>query len=195
MRRTLILGSSSPWRQQVLREAGYTFETLTSNFDEKSIRHNVPDRLVKAISFAKANDLMPKVRGREALLITADQVAYFGGEVLEKPANEEQARSFLRAYRDRYIAFYSAILITDVATRESYGGVDVSIVEVDHVTERAIEAAVLRGDVLKACGAFVLEDPAIAPHVRLTSGSVSSCQGMPLNLFRVLLAKHGYRKA
>lgn len=195
MRRTLILGSSSPWRQQVLSEAGYAFETLASAIDEKSVRHDVPDRLVRAIAFAKANDLLPRVQGREALLITADQVAVFDGRVPEKPVNEEQARSFLRAYRGRHIAFYSAVLITDVATHVAYDGVDVSIVDVDHLTERAIEAAVSRGDVLKACGAFVLEDPAIAPHVRLSCGSVSSCQGMPLDLFRLLLARHRVRNA
>jgi predicted house-cleaning NTP pyrophosphatase (Maf/HAM1 superfamily) len=38
----LILGSSSKYRQQILRDMGFDFEVRVAGIDEKAIRYDVP---------------------------------------------------------------------------------------------------------------------------------------------------------
>ncbi len=193
--RTLILGSSSPWRRKILAEAGYAFETMDPDIDEKAIRSLRPDKLVIAIAYAKANALLPALEGRAALLITCDQVGVFEGKILEKPVDGDEARMFLRGYRGRTLSFYSAVMIVDVDTEKWQKNVDVCNVEIGALPDQAISEAIRRGDVLGSCGAFVLKDPSLRPYVRILTSSESSCEGLPLELLRRLLAHHRYPDA
>ena len=42
----IILGSTSKWRQRVLREHGYTFTTAAADIDEKAVNGGFADRSV-----------------------------------------------------------------------------------------------------------------------------------------------------
>jgi hypothetical protein len=46
----IILGSSSRFRQQVLREAGVPFMVMTADIDEKAIRHPDPVTMVSSLA-------------------------------------------------------------------------------------------------------------------------------------------------
>ena len=50
----IILGSASRWRQQILREAGFEFEIMAANIDERKIRFSDPEKLTVEIAKAKA---------------------------------------------------------------------------------------------------------------------------------------------
>ena len=77
---TLILGSKSLGRQTVLKEAGYAFEVVTADIDEKAIRLSDPEKLVLALAHAKADAILKKIAG-PGMLITADQVTVCNGEI------------------------------------------------------------------------------------------------------------------
>jgi septum formation protein len=93
----LILGSSSKFRQRLLRELGYLdFEIMVPDIDEKAVTvavmrsHSPPDQLVLAIARAKAEKLK-SILGKEAdaILITCDQVVVYQGQIREKPESKE----------------------------------------------------------------------------------------------------------
>lgn len=90
----LILGSASPRRQQLL--AGLDLEFVVSSigadesFDASIDIEQVPEVLAKRKSLA-FNDL-----NSDQLLITADTVVIFQGEIINKPGNHEEAVEMLQ---------------------------------------------------------------------------------------------------
>ena len=91
----LILASASPRRQQLMKDAGFTFEVWLKNVEEKYPQElhweNVPEYLskVKASAF-------PEERKADEVLITADTVVCIHDRILGKPADRKEAISMLQ---------------------------------------------------------------------------------------------------
>jgi septum formation protein len=194
----LILGSASKWRQKVLSDAGYAFTAMSADIDEKAIRRRDPAALAMTIAQAKATALVQRLEGRvsadvDPLLITSDQVIQVidGGvsRTYEKPESPEEARAMLRSYgRIGQCATITAVVVTRVMTNERTVGMDCVTITFNPIPEDRIAAAVARGVVMGSCGAFVHEDPDIAPFIKKMYGPKDSVDGMPLFLLERLLA-------
>src|SRR3990167_2412936 len=104
----IILGSQSKNRADILQEAGFEFDVLPPNIDEKAIRSSDPKKLPALLARAKTDALLPKISG-EALLITSDQVVSFEGQIREKPETEAEARKFLETGHESANETYTAV--------------------------------------------------------------------------------------
>ena len=91
----LILASASPRRQQLMKDAGFTFEVRLKNVEEKYPQElhweNVPEYLSKVKASAFREEL--KV---DEVLITADTVVCIHDRILGKPADRKEAISMLQ---------------------------------------------------------------------------------------------------
>ena len=112
----IILGSKSVRRKWVLKNAGYDFEVMTADIDEKKIRISDPRQLVLALAHAKAEAILPKIN-TPGVLITADQVVVCNGKILEQPRDEKEAREFISYYLEYPMETVSSIVVTDVMTK------------------------------------------------------------------------------
>ncbi len=74
---------------------GYEVEVLASNFDEDSIRCDDPSDLALMLANAKADTLLPEITV-PAILVTADLIVVWKGQIKEKALDATQARQFLR---------------------------------------------------------------------------------------------------
>jgi septum formation protein len=197
-RKPVILGSSSPWRVAVLQARPIAFTTMSPDIDEKAIRHHDARFLTTQIALAKAAALLPRIE-EPSLLITCDQVAVFDGAIREKPVDKDEAVSFLCDYSEGLVQTVTAVVVTDTARRRSRHAVDVATVYFREIPDDAVVAAVERGDVMNSCGAFTLEDPAIAPYVESVQGEGSeeeirtSIAGLPIRKTMRLLLALGWR--
>jgi septum formation protein len=90
----IILASQSPRRRQILKDAGVTFESrakdTNEDFSPTLPKHEVPVFLANKKAQAFLSDL-----NEDELLITADTVVIIEGEILNKPANREEAIAML----------------------------------------------------------------------------------------------------
>lgn len=107
----LILGSKSPRRQQLLREAGFQYTTVTIDVEE-TFPDNIPAEtvasyLAKKKAMAFGGDL------GDSLLVTADTVVIIDGRILGKPENREEAVDMLQCLSGR-----SHKVITGVCLRD-----------------------------------------------------------------------------
>ena len=91
----LILASASPRRQQLMKDAGFTFEGRLKNVEEKYPQElhweNVPEYLSKV----KASAFREELKADE-VLITADTVVCIHDRILGKPADRKEAISMLQ---------------------------------------------------------------------------------------------------
>ena len=91
----LILASASPRRQQLMKDAGFTFEVRLKSVEEKYPQElhleNVPEYLSKV----KASAFREELKADE-VLITADTVVCIHDRILGKPADRKEAISMLQ---------------------------------------------------------------------------------------------------
>lgn len=172
----------------MLKNAGYDFEVLTADIDEKAIRADNPEKLVLALAEAKASAILPKII-EPSLLITADQVVVCNGEILEKPQDEEEARKFIRGYNTHPMETFSSVVVTNIETGKQVGGVDIARVYFKEIPEEAIDEALKIGRIMHCAGAMRVEDPPFSHYVDHFEGTKDSTSGMPLRLLRSLISK------
>ena len=79
----LILGSSSPFRAELLNKLNLDFGTASPDIDETPSDNEAPSDLVKRLAEQKATAIA--VKHPEALIIGSDQVAVLDGDIIGKP--------------------------------------------------------------------------------------------------------------
>ena len=99
----IILASSSPRRKELLSKIVKNYRIIPSSFDEEKLKSSIkdPEELVKELSYGKATEVLEKVSANEKnnmdefVIIAADTIVYFDGNVLGKPKDEKDAFNIL----------------------------------------------------------------------------------------------------
>ncbi|MEY2735229.1 MAG: hypothetical protein RLZ58_638 [Pseudomonadota bacterium] len=112
--RTLILGSTSRYRRELLSRIGVPFETAAPQVDETPLPGETPAQIARRLALAKARAVTR--RFPQAVVIGSDQVADLAGEPLGKPGTHERATEQLRRMRGRTVVFQTALAVVCEAT-------------------------------------------------------------------------------
>jgi septum formation protein len=107
----LILGSSSPYRRELLSRLGLPFEVMTPDIDETAQAGETPEATAMRLAREKARAISLRAPGR--LIIGSDQVATLDGAQIGKPGNHENALKQLQAMRGRRVIFHTALCLWD----------------------------------------------------------------------------------
>ena len=105
----LILGSTSPYRRELLQRLGLPFEVCAPQVDETPSPGEAPRALAERLALAKARAVAALVPG--ALVIGSDQVAELDGQPLGKPGTHERARAQLARMSGRTVQFHTAVAV------------------------------------------------------------------------------------
>ena len=101
----VILASASESRANILKNAGVPFDIMPARVDEDAIKDsmlatNQPHRVI-ADALAELKAIRISTANPGALVIGADQVLSFAGELVSKCATLDEARTLLRRLRGR----------------------------------------------------------------------------------------------
>lgn len=182
----IILGSQSKGRRDVLESMGYQLEVMSSDIDEKSIRHDDPDQLTLTLANAKADALLSKIQ-EPALLITSDQVVAWNGRILEKPENNQEEREFLRGYATHPAETVTAVVVVNTATGKRRDGVSRAKVWFRDIPAHIVDELIAIRDVFSHAGGFSIKDPLLQDYIEKVEGAEDSIMGMPIQLTRQLM--------
>src|SRR5919199_6767651 len=91
----LVLASSSPRRAEILRAVGWPFEACPAGVDETRRAGEAPEEFVRRLAREKAEAVA--ATPLFGLVLRADTTVVVGGDLLEKPRDEADARRMLRA--------------------------------------------------------------------------------------------------
>jgi septum formation protein len=188
----LILGSSSKYRKEILEKAGYVFDILVPDVDEKNIKTDNPYERSLILARAKADAILEKVT-EPSIIITSDSVVICDGKLYEKPVDETEARKFLNEYsHGANPEIVCALVVVNSVTGERYDGVDITKVFFKSFTKEMIENFIKEGKPLERAGGFAIQHPIMKPFVDKIEGTEESIIGVPLHLLKELLEKVGY---
>ena len=107
--RPLILGSTSPYRRELLSRLQIPFDVAAPEVDETPLPHEAPDALAGRLALAKARAVAKNFP--QAVVIGSDQVADLNGLALGKPGNHERAVVQLRQMRGQTVVFQTAVAV------------------------------------------------------------------------------------
>ena len=187
----LILASSSPQRQKLLIEAGYRFEQRVPEVDEtQGICSGCgPAELVSSLALRKAADVvrrLPIADQATSIVLGCDTVAECGGEILGKPHDRDHARHMLSRLSGQPHRVYSGLCLWPLATGIPKTEVAITHLQMDTLSEDALEDY-LETDLWQGkAGAFGYQDGPDWLHI--TEGSASNVIGLPLELLEKMLA-------
>jgi MAF protein len=188
----LILGSSSKYRKEIMTKAGYVFDVLIPDVDEKLIQTSDPYQRPLILARAKADVLMGRVN-EAAFIVTSDVVAVCGGKLAEKPESETEARQFLQKYQKGVAPeTVCALVVVNTETKERYEGVDIARTFFKPFPDSMIEDFIQNGEPLARAGGFGAMHPIMKPWIEKIDGREESVAGMPLHLLEKLLKEAGY---
>lgn len=106
----IILGSSSPRRNEILSYFSLPFQQIDPLFDEEKVDfHGDPYHHVQVLSDGKAESLSRL--HRESLIISADTIVYREGKIYGKPLNDEEAIYSLTELSGNWHSVISGITI------------------------------------------------------------------------------------
>jgi septum formation protein len=107
--RPLVLGSTSPYRRELLARLRRPFDVASPDVDESPRPGESPRDLATRLALAKARAVA--ARFPAAIVIGSDQVADLDGEPLGKPGTHERAVAQLRRMRGQTVVFQTAVAV------------------------------------------------------------------------------------
>ena len=96
----LILASNSPRRRQIMTDAGFEFEVIPSNYEEKRETDSFSYEIIEDLATQKALDVVRRV-DNDKLVIGADTVVVLDNKILGKPENKQAAFDMLKSLSGR----------------------------------------------------------------------------------------------
>jgi septum formation protein len=180
----LILASASPRRADLLRAAGFEFDTLVADVDETVRDGESPATYVRRLAADKSAaaqrvDVMRSGATQNAsrIYLAADTVVVVEGRILGKPADRADAARMLRQLSGR-----RHDVLTGVSVRVNVfelGRVETTAVVFAPLTDDDIAWYIASGEGRDKAGAYAIQGLAsrFVPHIE---GSYSNVVGLPI---------------
>lgn len=196
---SLLLASASPSRLTTLRRAGIEPLVAVSNVDEDQVLAGAlavdpalsPAQQVLLLARAKATDVAARQpQGQRAdLVVGADSMLEFAGQVVGKPQDPATARTRWRAMSGSSAVLHSGHWVITADGRE-LGDTSSTTVHFATLSDQEIDAYVATGEPLGVAGAFTI-DGLGGPFITHIEGDHHGVLGLSLPLLRVLLHELG----
>lgn len=191
----LILASASEVRARVLNGAGVDFDIRPAHVDEDAVKDSLlaakaPLRDV-ADALAELKALRVSASRPAALVLGADQVLAFEGELVNKCASLDEARTLLRRLRGRSHQLISALVLAK-AGGAIWRTAETATLKMRDFSDRFLDdyLAAEGEELLKGVGCYRLESRGAQLFERV-EGDYFTVLGLPLQSLLAVLRQHG----
>ena len=178
----IVLASTSPRRSGLLRQIGISFEVVAPDVDESRYSFAVdPAGTGERLALAKARSVAGRVEVRDSLILGADTVVLFEGQVLGKPVDEDDACAMLNKLTGRSHRVLTAFALVEAGTNRLVTGHEWTTVSMRECSDDEIRAYVDTGEPLDKAGSY-------GAHA-LGAGLITRVEGCFYNVIGLPLAR------
>ena len=172
----IILASNSPRRKELLAGLGFEYEVRTLTGLEESYPDGLSmEEIPQYISRKKA---AAYTLGADELLITADTIVWLDGEVLGKPADEEEARQMLHKLSGKTHQVVTGVTLKTLLNLHSFASV--SQVTFAQLSDEEINYYVSHYRPMDKAGAYGIQEWIGYIGVTSIQGSYFNVMGLPV---------------
>jgi len=184
---TFILASTSPRRKELLKKAGYNFKVVPPDIDESAFPSEgvEPCEYAKRLALAKAKNVATGFP--DQLVIGADTVVDFEGEIIGKPRDAKEAEEITRKLFSRPHKVITAVAIVRLSNGIEAVESDATVVYPKKMTDEQIAKHIGDGSWRGKSGAYAIKE-GVDEFVEKIDGSLSNVMGLPMELLERMLA-------
>lgn len=175
--RPLILASSSPRRQFLMREAGFSFTVEKPDVEETFPRDMPVDQVAKFLAAKKAEFF--RINLQNQIIITADTVVIINDYILNKPQDRNEAISMLNVLSGKTHLVMTGVCILSAEKEESFD--DTTEVTFKTLTQAEIEFYVDTYKPFDKAGAYGAQDWIGMVAIEKITGSYFNVMGLPIH--------------
>ena len=174
----LILASRSARRAQLLREAGFDFETAASDLDEASLHRPGEPTDQRTVRLAQAKARKVAHRYTKGLILGADTLIDLDGRPIGQPADRTEAETTLQLLLDRPHKVFSSIACLDAATGRCTAWTESAVVRIENPGAEALKVYLDSGAWAGKAGGYNLAELADAWTIEV-QGDPDTVTGLP----------------
>lgn len=173
----MILASASPRRLELLALLGITpSHVVPADIDESERKGELPPAYVKRIAETKA--IFVAQQFPNELVLAADTTVVVGRRILQKPADETEARAFLKLMSGRRHRVLTCVAVVKHGKLRSK--TVTTTVRFARLSQAELDAYIASGEWKGKAGAYAIQGRAAA-FIPFISGSHSNVVGLPLH--------------
>ena len=187
--RPIILGSSSPYRKELLERLRLPFYVEAPEIDETPQPDEPIEDYVSRLSHEKAAEVGQ--HHEDALIISSDQCATLDGKLLGKPGSYDQARRQLTEISGREVVFCTGLCLLETRTNTTHYREARHTVGYRVLDAATIDAYLIQEEPYNCAVAFRSEGLGIALTRYVRGDDPSALIGLPLIHLVELLHKVG----
>lgn len=189
----IILASSSPRRQDILKMFNIPFQVMMPEINEKDLEGipvtNIPDFLARK----KVDSIVKKLTVEREIpwVLGADTIIDLNGEIFGKPENHEQASLFLKKFQGKTHTVRTGIALYNGKKHLTVSRTAITRVTFAPMSDDEIEWYVSTGEWHGAAGGYRIQSIAQC-FISKIDGSQSCVAGLPIFELFAMLKEQGY---
>ena len=180
---TIILGSQSPRRKELLKELGFDFEVVSVDCDELYPPELAVEKIAGYLSELKSNAFRTLKEGE--LLITADTIVALDQEILGKPNDEVHAKEMLQKLSGKTHQVYTGFTLKTLTKTITKTGV--ANVEFIDITNEELDFYIQKYKPFDKAGSYGIQEWLGMAKIKTITGSFYTIMGLPTHLVYTIL--------
>jgi septum formation protein len=183
---SIILASASPRRRQLLAEAGYKFTSVWPDVDESAFPAEgiSPCEYAKRLALAKAKNVAEK--HPDCLVIGADTVVDFNGEIIGKPGDAKEAEQITKKLFGEPHKVITAVAIVRIVDGVEVVESDSTTIYPKTMTAGQIAKHIKSGSWRDKAGAYAIQEGG-DEFISKIEGNLTNVMGLPMELLQQML--------
>jgi len=175
---TIILGSASPRRKELLSDIGLKFSIQTTDKEEGYPTNLKEHEIAEFLAKQKAKFLSENL-SKTDLLITADTIVSFKGELLNKPKNKEEAFNTLSKLSGNTHKVITGVCIKHHQKEIAFSAI--TLVTFNRLTEKEINFYINTFNPFDKAGSYGIQEWIGQIGISKIDGSYSNVVGLPIS--------------
>jgi len=174
----------------LLTEAGYKFTVVSPEIDESAFpsEHISPCEYAKGLALAKAKNVA--ARFPDCLVIGADTVVDFNGQMFGKPADAKEAEQITRKLFSAPHKVITAVAIVRISDGIEIVKSETTVVYPKQMSAEQIARHIKSGSWQNKAGAYAIQENG-DEFIEKIEGSLTNVMGLPMELLQRLLVRIG----
>ena len=171
----LVLASASPRRKQILLDAGYDFDIITSDKEGEIDKITPPDKFAVRCAINKGEDVFSRLEG-DVVVLSADTVVAFKGKIYGKPTDKVDAERMLKELSGNTHEVITGYALLSKSMRQT--GKVVTQVTFNNLSKDVLDAYLDSNLWQGKAGAYGIQDG--FPLVEKFDGDYDNVVGLPI---------------
>ena len=181
----LILASGSPRRKQLLQDTGLDFEVKTVPFEEAFPKEMATEKVAEFLALGK-NEAHRAALGDE-IILTADTVVVFNGQILGKPKDDQEATKTLTLLSGKIHEVITGVCLSSASKQFSFSST--TKVCFCQLSDEEITHYVNHYKPMDKAGSYAIQEWIGLIGIEWIEGSYYNVVGLPVQEVYALLKK------